>query len=146
MPKILNTSLTRRTILGAGLAATGALAMPSLLRANERSLKVAVYGGYFKDSFDKHVFPDFTEKTGIAVEAIASPASEAWLVQLQQAAKAGNAPADVSMMSQTGTLRGLATELWTPLDTSRIKHFDSILDRFVTKYPDGKVAGVGAVA
>lgn len=146
MAKILNTNLTRRAILGTGLAATGALAMPSLLRAGERSLKVAVYGGYFKDSFDKHIFPDFKEKTGISVEAIASPASEAWLIQLQQAAKAGSAPADVSMMSQTGTLRGLSTELWTPLDSKRIKHFDSILDRFVTRYPDGRVAGVGAVA
>ncbi len=28
------------------------------------TLKVGVYGGYFKDSFDKHIFPDFTLKSG----------------------------------------------------------------------------------
>ena len=39
-------------------------------------------------------------------------------MQLEQAAKAGQAPADVSMMSQTSTLKGQSTELWTPIDTS----------------------------
>ena len=24
------------------------------------ALKVGAYGGYFKDSFDKHIYPDFT--------------------------------------------------------------------------------------
>ena len=146
MVDFLKTSLSRRAVLGGGLAAASTLALPSLGRANDRSLKVAVYGGYFKDSFDKHIFPEFTKQSGIAVEAIASPASEAWLIQLQQAAKAGNAPADVSMMSQTGTLRGLSTELWTPIDAKRVKYFDNILSQFVTKYPDGRVAGIGAVA
>ncbi len=43
---------TRRTVL-AGAAAMGAsLAMPTVLRAQERSLKVGVYGGYFKYCFD----------------------------------------------------------------------------------------------
>ncbi len=65
----------------------------------ENTLKVGVYGGYFKDSFDKHIFPDFTKDTGIKVESVAEPTGEAWLVQLEQAAKAGVAPADVSMMA-----------------------------------------------
>ena len=68
------------------------LAMPSVLRAQDKSLKVGVYGGYFKDSFDKHIFPEFTKATGIAVESVAEPTGEAWLVQLEQAAKAGQAP------------------------------------------------------
>ncbi|MBT8371268.1 MAG: ABC transporter substrate-binding protein, partial [Deltaproteobacteria bacterium] len=34
----------------------------------ESTLKVGVYGGYLKDSFDKHIFPDFTKETGIKVE------------------------------------------------------------------------------
>ena len=67
-------------------------------------------------------------------------------MQLEQAAKAGQAPADLSMMSQTSTLKGQSTELWTPIDTSKIKHYGDLLDRFVNKYPDGRVAGIGAVA
>ena len=75
------------------------------------ALKVGAYGGYFKDSFDKHIYPDFTKETGIKIESIAEPTGEAWLVQLEQAARAGQAPADVSMMAQGPMLRGQRTEL-----------------------------------
>ena len=110
-------------MLGAGLAARGALAMPTIVRAQDKSLKVGVYGGYFKDSFDKHIFPVFTEETGIAVESIAEPTGEAWLVQLQQAAQADVAPADVSMMSQVSTLKGMAVDLWAPLDLAKMPNY-----------------------
>ncbi|THK38331.1 ABC transporter substrate-binding protein [Ensifer sp. MPMI2T] len=139
-------SIKRRTLLGAGLAGASMLAMPAVLRAQDKSLKVGVYGGYFKDSFDKNIFPDFTKATGIAIESVAEPTGEAWLVQLEQAARAGQAPADVSMMSQVAMLKGQATELWTPLDMAKIKNASHLLDRFVNKYPDGRVAGVGAVS
>jgi len=48
MKTILNGNLNRRGVLGAGIAAAGVLAMPSILRAQDKSLKVGVYGGYFK--------------------------------------------------------------------------------------------------
>lgn len=146
MTRMLNGRVSRRAVLGAGLAGASMLAMPSVLRAQDKSLKIGVYGGYFKKSFDENIFPEFTKATGIAVESIAEPTGEAWLVQLEQAAKAGQAPADVSMMSQTSTLKGLATELWTPIDPAKIKSFDSLLPHFSSKYPDGRIAGVGAVA
>ncbi|QPB24149.1 ABC transporter substrate-binding protein [Rhizobium sp. 007] len=143
---MLDKAVSRRNLLASGLAATSMLAMPSILRAQDKSLKVGVYGGYFKDSFDKNVFPEFTKATGIAVESVAEPTGEAWLVQLEQAAKAGQAPADLSMMSQVAMLKGQATELWTPIDTAKLKNASGLIDRFVNKYPDGRVAGVGAVA
>ncbi|MBD9375118.1 ABC transporter substrate-binding protein [Rhizobium sp. ARZ01] len=143
---MLNANVSRRGVLGAGVAGASLLAMPSILRAQEKSLKVGVYGGYFKDSFDKNIFPEFTKATGIAVESIAEPTGEAWLVQLEQAARAGQAPADVSMMSQVAMLKGQATELWAPLDTAKIKNAGNLIDRFVNKYPDGRIAGIGAVA
>jgi putative spermidine/putrescine transport system substrate-binding protein len=146
MTKILKTPISRRAVLGGTAAAIGALSMPSILRAQDRSLKVGVYGGYFKDSFDANIFPDFTAATGIAVESVAEPTGEAWLVQLEQAAKAGVAPADVSMMSQVAMLKGQSTDLWAPIDTSIIKNYDDLLGQFVNKYPDGRVAGIGAVA
>ncbi|MCD2185085.1 ABC transporter substrate-binding protein [Rhizobium sp. GN54] len=143
---MLNATVSRRGVLGAGMAGASLLAMPSILRAQEKSLKVGVYGGYFKDSFDKNIFPEFTKATGIAVESIAEPTGEAWLVQLEQAARAGQAPADVSMMSQVAMLKGQATELWAPLDMGKIKNGENLIERFVNKYPDGRVAGIGAVA
>ena len=146
MTTLINRGFSRRSVLGAGVALAGTLAMPAVLRAQDKSLKVGVYGGYFKDSFDKNIFPEFTKATGIAVESVAEPTGEAWLVQLEQAAKAGQAPADVSMMSQTSTIKGQATKLWTPIDPSKIMAYNDLLPQFVNKYPDGTVAGIGAVA
>ncbi len=146
MDTILKTGVSRRAVLGAGVMGTAVLAMPNILRAQDKSLKVGVYGGYFKDSFDKNIFPEFTKATGIAVESVAEPTGEAWLVQLEQAAKAGAAPADVSMMSQVAMLKGQTTKLWTPLDMAKIPNSKNLIDRFVNKYPDGSVAGIGAVS
>ncbi|MCT7374257.1 ABC transporter substrate-binding protein [Chelativorans salis] len=146
MKELHKTAISRRKILAAGAAGAGMLAMPSILRAQDRSLKVGVYGGYFKDSFDENIFPEFTKASGIEVESVAEPTGEAWLVQLEQAARAGQAPADLSMMSQTSTLKGQETELWTPLDPTKIGNYDDLLEHFIAKYPDGRVAGIGAVA
>ncbi|MCP8895212.1 ABC transporter substrate-binding protein [Shinella daejeonensis] len=143
---MLKTNVSRRAILGAGVAGASMLAMPAVLRAQDKSLKIGVYGGYFKDSFDKNIFPEFTKATGIAVESVAEPTGEAWLVQLEQAARAGQAPADLSMMSQVAMLKGQATDLWAPLDPAKLSNYDNLIDHFVNKYPDGRVAGIGAVA
>lgn len=146
MTDFIGTPLSRRTVLGAALAGASALAMPGIVRAQEKSLKVGVYGGYFKDSFDKHIFPEFTKATGIAVESVAEPTGEAWLVQLSQAARAGQAPADVSMMSQVALLKGQSTDLWAPLDAAKLPNSANLHERFVNKYPDGRIAGIGAVS
>ena len=140
------TGVTRRTVLAGAAAGTALLSMPSIVRAQDKSLKVGVYGGYFQESFDEHIFPDFTSATGIEVESISEPTGEAWLVQLSQAARAGQAPADVSMMSQVAMLKGQAIDLWAPLDPARIPNLGNLLPQFVNKYPDGRIAGVGAVA
>jgi putative spermidine/putrescine transport system substrate-binding protein len=136
---------SRRAVLGYGAAGAALLAAPAIVRAQDKSLKVGAYGGYFKDSFDKHIFPVFTEKTGIAVESVAEPTGEAWLVQLQQAAQAGEAPADVSMMAQVATLKGIDGDLWAELDPAKLPNVANVKPEFVNKYADGRLAGVGAV-
>jgi putative spermidine/putrescine transport system substrate-binding protein len=126
------------------LWATALVSQPAL--AAEKSLKVGAYGGYFKDSFDKHIFPDFTKETGIKIESVAEPTGEAWLVQLEQSAKAGVAPADVNMIAQVPMLRGQKTNLWKTLDLNKIPNHKNLLPVFIHKYPDGKVDGIGAVS
>lgn len=146
MTRLLNTPVSRRAVLGGSVVGASILAMPSILRAQEKSLKVGVYGGYFKDSFDKHIFPEFTKATGIDVTSVGVPTGQAWLVQLEQAARAKQAPADVSMLSQVAMLRGQTTNLWAPLDGARLPNTANLLDHFINKYPDGRIAGVGAVS
>src|SRR3990167_10218763 len=145
MTKKRVSGLSRRTALKIGGAAAAVLAMPNILRAQAGPLKVGTYGGYFQSSFEKHIFPDFTKATGIAVESIGEPTGEAWLVQLEQASKAGVAPADVSMIAQVPLLKGLTTELWTPLDLAKMPATANVKPEYINKYPDGRVAGVGAV-
>lgn len=118
----------------------------SLGFAQQRSLKVGVYGGYFKDSFDEHIFPRFTEETGIEVESVAEPTGEAWLVQLETAARAGQAPADVSMMAQVPLQRGMNSELWLPLDESAIPNLQYMRPQLLNRNEDGELVGVGAVS
>ena len=110
------------------------------------ALKVGSYGGYFKKSFDKHIYPEFTKATGIKVQSVGEPTGEAWLVQLETAARAGQAPADVSMMAQVSNLKGIKANLWAPLDEKKIPNMKNVLPRYVQRYSNGRVSGVGAVS
>lgn len=140
--------MKRRTFLKfvAGTAAAAGVGGLNFAFAQDRSLKIGVYGGYFKDSFDEHVFPLFTEDTGIAVESVAEPTGEAWLVQLSAAARAGQAPADVSMMAQGPLLRGAEEGLWVPFDESAIPNLEYLRPNFLNRDADGNLIGVGAVS
>jgi putative spermidine/putrescine transport system substrate-binding protein len=126
------TNVGRRGFLAgaSALAGAAAIGLPAIKARAAGSLKVGTYGGYFKDSFDKHVYPD----------------GEAWLVQLQTAARAGIAPADVSMMSQVARLKGQNAELWAPLDEGKLGNIKNLYPHFVHRYPDGKVSSIGAVS
>ena len=141
--------IRRRTFLAGTSAALGAAALstPFIGRAASHStLRVGTYGGYFQDSFDAHIYPDFTKDTGIPVESIGEPTGEAWLVQLEAAARAGQAPADVSMMAQTPRLKGEKSRLWAPLDEANLPNSGNLPDHFVHRYDDGTISGIGAVS
>jgi putative spermidine/putrescine transport system substrate-binding protein len=138
---------TRRHLLKATAAAAPvALFAPSILRAQSGPLKVGVYGGYFQDSFDQHVYPGFTAATGIEVESLALPTGEAWLIQMQQAARANSAPADVSMMATVGVIRGTRSGLWRPLDEAAMPNSANILPDLMHRDAEGGLTGVGAVS
>ena len=49
MKRYMKSGVSRRAVLGYGAAGAAALAMPSIVRAQDKSLKVGAYGGYFKD-------------------------------------------------------------------------------------------------
>ncbi len=141
--------LSRRKVLKGAAAVAGAAAvgLPAPYVHAARSIKIGVYGGYFKESFDEFIFPDFSKAAGIDIESVAEPTGETWLVQLRNAAKAGIAPADISMLGGFARLRGAAEELWLPLDESQMTNATKYLsDNFVYRYPDGRLYGVGAVS
>ena len=136
----------RAFLAGTGVVTAAAVTgFPMIVRAAPK-LKVGVYGGYFKDSFDKHVFPEFAKATGITVESVAEPTGDAWLVQLEQAARAGQAPADVSMIAQKGMLMGIQAKLWAALDRAKLPNAKGVKPHLVNIYPDGRLAGLGGVS
>ncbi len=49
--------LTRRSVLAGAAAGVATLAMPSIVRAQDRSLKIGVYGGYFKEFVRREHLP-----------------------------------------------------------------------------------------
>ena len=137
----------RRLLAGASaVAATAAIGFPALRTRAATTLKVGTYGGYFKDSFDEHIYPAFTEETGIEIESIAEPTGEAWLVQLETAARADMAPADVSMMAQVTRIKGQNAKLWAPLDEAKLPNAKNLQPHFVHRYPDGGISAIGAVS
>jgi putative spermidine/putrescine transport system substrate-binding protein len=137
----------RRLLAGAGaLAATTVVGFPAIRARAATTLKVGTYGGYFKDSFDQHIYPAFTEETGIEIESIAEPTGEAWLVQLETAARANVAPADVSMMAQVTRIKGQNAKLWAPLDEAKLPNSKNLESHFVQRYPDGGISAIGAVS
>jgi putative spermidine/putrescine transport system substrate-binding protein len=143
----MTNALTRRRFLGT-VAATGAatLAAPSILRAADGPLRVGTYGGFFEESFAKHIYPAFTEETGIEVESLAVPTGETWLVQIKNAARAKTAPADVGLMAGTPRREGAKQKVFKTIDAANIPNLDNLHDRFKDKYDDGGLYGVGGVA
>lgn len=140
------SGIGRRRFLQSATATAAGLAMPASARAQGPALKVGTYGGYFQDSFETHIYPDFSAATGIEIDSIAEPTGEAWVVQLEAAARAGHAPADVSMVSQVGRLRGSKTGLWAPLADDLLPNLANLQDHFVGRNVAGLVTDVGAVS
>lgn len=142
----LGKSLNRRTFLAGTATGVGLLASPSILRASDRQITVGTFGGLFQDSFDEHIFPEFTKATGIKVNSIAAPTSEVWLVQIANAARANKAPADVSLMAGTPITQGVRQNLFKPLDLSKMPNVGNVAETFFERGADGQTFAVGCTA
>ena len=119
---------------------------PSVQTGGKRTLRIGTFGGVFEEAFVKNIFPDFTSATGIEIKSVPTPSADAWYTQLETAAKANQAPTDLSMMAQIPMLRGQASELWTPFDLEKIPNAKYLKSNFIHRYPDGRVDGIGAAS
>ena len=144
---VISSSRRRILKLGAGAAAmsTGLYAVPSVFSA-DRSIKIGTYGGYFEDSFKKHVYPEFTKATGITVESVTQPNSTDWLVTMQQAAASGSAPTDLSLFARDTMIKASRIGgLLAPLDMSKAASVSNLDEYFLYKSGDD-VLGAGALS
>ena len=144
------TTMNRRTLLKtagsvAGMAAASSVIGTPLI-AQERSLKIGSYGGYFENSFKEFVYPVFTEATGIAVESVTQPNSTDWLVTMTQATKAGTVPADLSLYARDSMIKASRIGgLLAPLDMAAMPASANLDPYFVFEDGTGSI-GVGAMS
>lgn len=142
----LGKPLGRRTFLASSTASVGLLSMPTISRATDREITVGTFGGFFQESFDEFVFPDFTQATGIKVRSIALPSSPAWLVQIQNAVRAGKSPADVSMMAGVSITSGVRQNLFKTLDVSKMPNVSNVSEIFIERGEGDQVYAIGGLA
>ncbi len=138
--------LTRRALLRTTAAAVGTAALGAPLIAQARSLRIGSYGGYFENSFKDHIYPAFTEATGIAVESVTQPNSSDWLVTMQQAAGTGTVPTDLSLYARDSLIKASRIGgIVAPLDLSLIPGAANLDPYFVFEGDSGPL-GVGAMS
>jgi putative spermidine/putrescine transport system substrate-binding protein len=112
---VSKTSLTRRRVLQAGVAGTGMLAMPAVLRAKPDHIVVASPGGPMDDTFEAVYFAPFKAKTGISV--IKTPNQYA---KLKAMVDAGAVEWDVMDCAHDQAAVFATQKLLEPLDWSMI--------------------------
>lgn len=122
--------LTRRRLLGTGLAASAALAAPALIAGRARaesydgtpfdadgeSLRVAMWGGTFEEALRKHVIPEFEETFNTKVEY---DSAFPWFPKIV-ASGPQHAPYDIVNIDISDMLKTKATgDYFVPLDELR---------------------------
>lgn len=134
---IKNTSsgrgISRRGLLkGMGIATlagvTGLSAAPAFAR--ERSLRISNFGGFFEKAFKEHVYPAFTQATGIKIISSPQSASEQFLMQLSQSNQAGSVPMDICCVQQSDLLRGRGQGLWKTVPAASVPNLGNIMSAY----------------
>jgi putative spermidine/putrescine transport system substrate-binding protein len=137
---------TRRKFLTAAASvALTTLPTPYVLATGPRTLKVSTFGGYFERMFAQHIYPAFTNATGIVVQSIEQSEGAQFLFQLAAANKAGKPPMDVCCSAAIDVLRGRAQSLWRHLDSARIPQATRLKPQFVGNTPAG-IDSIGAMS
>lgn len=119
--------LNRRTVLS-GMAASTAIASPTILRAQTREL---VMVGYGNDS-DAPLIAAGEElgrrNPGVTLQVIGGLSTEA-LAQIKAAR--GNSPYDLAVMGSPAIINALAEDVLVPLDFSKIPNSGTVDPRFM---------------
>lgn len=134
---------------GGTTGATGGSPSPTAVPTADiegTSIKVSTYGGFFEENF-REMYGAFTEATGVSVESVEQPTSEVWVVQLDQAVRAGTAPpADISMLSGVGIQRAIKGDILATYPLSSLTNADNIAEGYIRTNDAGDVTGVGNVS
>ncbi|MFD2238955.1 ABC transporter substrate-binding protein [Aureimonas populi] len=127
--------ITRRTVLG-GMAATGALSMPFVARAQARELVMIGYGTVQDQPLIRAGEELARRHPGVSLRVIGGLSSEA-LAQIK--ATQGNSPYHLAVMGSPAILNALDEDVLEPLDLDLIPNAANIIPAFL---PFGYDVGV----
>ncbi len=91
----------------------GAIAVPAVSHAQERTLYVAGYGGSFQDLMQSSVFPDFEKTHHVRIQFVAGNSTDT-LAKLQ--AEKGHPDIDVAIMDDGPMYQALSLHFCAPLE------------------------------
>ncbi len=128
------------------LITTTAMTFGLTSAAFAQELTVSAWGGFFEETLAAEIYPLFTAETGIEVKSIAQPEDSAWMTQLMAAARAKQAPADLSLVVDEVLIRGNEVGLWAELDPANMPGTANLTDGYVQMNDSGKAFAVGALA
>ncbi|EIJ42249.1 spermidine/putrescine-binding periplasmic protein [Beggiatoa alba B18LD] len=139
--------IKRRHFLKQTLAVSLSSAVNFPIRAYARApLTVGVYEGAFRQVFEKAIYPEFTQATGIVINSIGIPSSDAWIGQLEVALRNRFIPADVSLVSQLGMTSGEMLKVWATLDVNKLSNITHIAPYLYQNLNAKQVYGIGAMS
>ena len=122
--------------VGAGLG-TAALAGCVGGNGDGGPLTISVFGGAFKEILDRELFEPFSEETGIEFQSQASGGTAEVLPTIESAVQAGEAPMDVQILTFSGVLRGLNSDLWHRWGMDEFDNIDIVRDDLVNTDENG---------
>lgn len=140
---------SRRELLkytGAAVAGLSALSVPTFwVKAQARPLRVAVYGGIFKDVLDEVLFAPFQRDTGIRVDSRPAPTGPEMYTQIRSAVQQGEAPVDVAILASSWAIRGARERFWHPYEEDSMPNLEYVPENLLRRSDDGLVS-VAALA
>ena len=135
--KVLRRS--RRQVLSTVGAGIGTAALAGCVGGNGDGgpLTISVFGGAFKEILDRELFEPFSEETGIEFQSQASGGTAEVLPTIESAVQAGEAPMDVQILTFSGVLRGLNSDLWHRWGTDEFDNIEFVRDDLVNTDENG---------
>ena len=109
------------------------------------ALKVGTWEGWHEENFVKHIFPDFTKKTGIEIQSVPLPTSALFLKMISENIYNSRPLVDIGMMTPVDALKGIERNYWIDIDSSRLPNLKNIRPEMVFTNSKNKIQGVGAL-
>jgi putative spermidine/putrescine transport system substrate-binding protein len=125
---ISRRSFVYSTAATAGLAALSTALPRRRAAAEDKVVYTEQYGGAWEEAFKTHVFPKFTEKTGI--EVVVVPGAGSKIARLDAMEKSGQVELDVLATDRSDVIKGKNLGLYEQITEAEVPNLAKVDPRF----------------